>query len=210
MINFVKTPTFIPKLFSNYYWNIPNQEKKVFLTFDDGPIPSITPWVLETLNKYDAKASFFCIGDNVNKHPEIYQSIIENGHTVCNHTYNHINGWKNTKADYIKNVDMCSKIVNSKLFRPPYGQIRNSQAKALIKNGYKIIMWDVLSWDFSSKFSPEMCLRNVIHNIKPGSIVVFHDNLKAEKNLMYTLPKCLKFLSDNNYVCSSLNMKLCS
>mgnify|MGYP003953609661 CR=1 FL=1 len=210
MINFAKTPGFVPQLFSNYCWNIPNQDRKVFLTFDDGPIPNMTPWVLETLNKYNAKASFFCIGDNVKNHPEIYKSIIENGHTVCNHTYSHMNGWKNTKADYLENVDMCSKFINSKLFRPPYGQIRNSQGKALIEKGYKIIMWDVLSWDFSKKVSPDMCLKNVTHNIKAGSIVVFHDNLKAERNLKFALPKCLKFLSDNNYVCASLNKETCS
>lgn len=210
MINFVKTPGFIPKLFSNYCWNIPNQDREVFITFDDGPIPNITPWVLETLNKYNAKASFFCIGDNVKKYPEIYKSIIENGHSVCNHTYSHINGWKNTKADYLENIEMCSKLVNSKLFRPPYGQIRTTQGKALIEKGYKVIMWDVLSWDFSKKVSPEMCFKNVTQNIKPGSIVVFHDNLKAEKNLKHTLPKFLKFLSDNNYVCASLNSKICS
>ncbi|MFZ4678684.1 MAG: polysaccharide deacetylase family protein [Flavobacterium sp.] len=216
----VKTNYFIKKIFPNYVWDIPNNENKVFLTFDDGPIPKITEWTLEQLKKYDAKATFFCIGNNIEKHPEIFKNIITQGHAIGNHTFNHLNGWKNSTEDYIKNVKLCqSQIPNPKfhtidsepaqqtlnLFRPPYGKIKASQSKILRKLGYKIIMWDILSYDFDQTISPEKCLDNVLKNVVNGSIIIFHDNIKAEQNLKYALPKTLAFLKEKGFVCAKID-----
>ena len=204
MLFFSKTSKLIQKVFPEYLWKIPVEDNSIFLTFDDGPVPEITPWVLEQLDQYSAKASFFCIGDNIKKHPDIYQSIIDKDHLVCNHTFNHLNGWKTSTNKYIENTLECSKLVKAKFFRPPYGNIRKSQAKQLRGLGYQIIMWDVLSWDFSHRCSPEKCLSNVINNIEPGSIIVFHDNIKSKKNLTYALPKTLSYLKENGFICRTL------
>jgi len=216
----VKTNYFIKKIFPNYVWDIPNHENKIFLTFDDGPIPEITEWTLEQLKKYDAKATFFCIGNNIEKHPEIFKNIITQGHAIGNHTFNHLNGWKNSTEDYIENVKLCqSQITNPKshpsdselaqqilnLFRPPYGKIKPSQSRILRKLGYKIIMWDILSYDFDQTISPEKCLDNVLKNVVNGSIIVFHDNIKAEQNLKYALPKTLAFLKEKGFVCAKID-----
>lgn len=199
----VKTHRIIKKLFSNYIWDIPNNENKVYLTFDDGPTPEITEWVLNQLEQYNAKATFFCIGKNIIAHPEIFNQIIEKGHGIGNHTHNHLNGWKTTTDEYIKNSMQCSEISdqfeNNKIFRPPYGKIKTAQAKKLRQQGYKIIMWDVLSADFDQSISKEECLNNVLSNTKSGSVIVFHDSLKAFKNLEYTLPKVLQYLTENNF-----------
>jgi peptidoglycan/xylan/chitin deacetylase (PgdA/CDA1 family) len=201
----VKTNRIIKWIFPNYVWDIPNDGQKVFLTFDDGPTPEITEWVLEQLKKYNAKATFFCIGNNIEKYPEIFQKTIAEGHAIGNHTFDHLNGWKTTTEDYIENVKLYEtqnpKLVTRNLFRPPYGKIKHSQSKILRKLGYKIIMWDVLSADFDSQISPEKCLENVIKNAQKGSIIVFHDSVKSYKNLAYTLPKFLIFLKQNNYSC---------
>jgi peptidoglycan/xylan/chitin deacetylase (PgdA/CDA1 family) len=209
----VKTNRFIKTIFPNYVWDIPNTNKKVYLTFDDGPIPEITEWVLNQLNEFDAKATFFCIGDNIEKHPEIFKKIIENDHAVGNHTYNHLKGWETTQSTYIDNTEKCSETMtnlnnqtkNTKLFRPPYGKIKPSQAKTLRKLGYRIIMWDIISMDFDQKTSPEKCLDNVLKNIESGSIVVFHDSIKARQNLLYVLPKTLAFLKKNDFVCEKIS-----
>ena len=207
----VKTNYFIKKIFPNYIWDIPNHENKVFLTFDDGPIPEITEWTLEQLKKYDAKATFFCIGNNIEKYPEIFNNIITQGHALGNHTFNHLNGWKNSTEDYIENVKLCqSQISNPKsqilnLFRPPYGKIKPSQSRILRKLGYKIIMWDILSYDFDQTITPEKCLDNVLKNVVNGSIIVFHDNVKAEQNLKYALPKTLAFLKEKGFVCAKID-----
>ena len=207
----VKTNYFIKKIFPNYIWDIPNNENKVFLTFDDGPIPEITEWTLEQLKKYDAKATFFCIGNNIEKYPEIFNNIITQGHALGNHTFNHLNGWKNSTEDYIENVKLCqSQITNPKsqilnLFRPPYGKIKPSQSRILRKLGYKIIMWDILSYDFDQTITPEKCLDNVLKNVVNGSIIVFHDNVKAEQNLKYALPKTLAFLKEKGFVCAKID-----
>lgn len=210
--------------------------KTLFLTFDDGPIPEITPWVLKELKKYQGKATFFCIGDNVKKHPDIFQQIISEGHQVGNHTFNHLNGWHTSKENYLENVNMAEAVMfeanfnekekkkrlkskeagnenresrkkkqeTRKLFRPPYGKIKNSQAKALVKYGYEIVMWDILSGDFSKKISPEKCYTNVIKNSKEGSVIVFHDSLKASKNLKYVLPRILEYYSEKGFQFKSL------
>jgi peptidoglycan/xylan/chitin deacetylase (PgdA/CDA1 family) len=205
----VKTNWIIKKLFSGYVWDIPNSENKVFLTFDDGPIPEITEWVLEELKKHNIKATFFCIGDNIEKHPEIFKKVISEGHAVGNHTFNHLNGWKIATETYLENFERCAETIqksginnlNSKIFRPPYGKIKRTQAKAIRQLGYKIIMWDVLSVDFDSNLSQEKCLENVLSNVESGSIIVFHDSIKAFKNLEYVLPKTLVYLKENNFVC---------
>ena len=202
----IKTHSIIRKLFSNFVWNIPNSENKVYLTFDDGPTPEITNWVLNELEKYNARATFFCIGKNVEKYPEIYKSVVKNGHSVGNHTFNHLNGWFTNGETYTENVALAANVLseNCKLFRPPYGKIKPSQAKKLKNLGYKIIMWDILSADFDSTISREQCLQHVLKNIESGSIIVFHDSQKAFSNLEYILPKTLQYLKENNFVCAKI------
>ena len=200
----VKTSIFIKKIFFRHIWSIPNEEKAVYLTFDDGPTPEITEWVLAELKKHEAKATFFCIGNNIEKHPGIFSKILQEGHAIGNHTFNHLNGWKTNKMDYVQNALQCEKAIEafaykSKLFRPPYGKIKPSQAKALRDKGYQVIMWDVLSADFDQQISPEQCLENVLRNVGSGSIIVFHDSVKAFENLKYVLPKTLSFLAQNKY-----------
>ena len=201
---FIKTPWIAKKIFSSYIWSLPSNENAVYLTFDDGPHPMITQWVLDELKIYDAPATFFCIGNNVEKYPEIYQRILEEGHGVGNHTHNHLNGWKTEDKKYLEDISKAQHIIKSNLFRPPYGRIRNSQAKkiadALRTNRAKIIMWDVLSADFDSSFSPEQCLAHVTENFSAGSIIVFHDSAKAFTNLRYVLPKALRFFKEEGYI----------
>ncbi|MES2545784.1 MAG: polysaccharide deacetylase family protein [Bacteroidota bacterium] len=210
----VKTTLIIKKIFSDYVWEIPNNEKKIYLTFDDGPTPEITEWVLEQLKEYNAKATFFCIGNNIKNNPTLFNSIIEEEHSIGNHTFNHLNGWKTRKKPYLENSDLCTstitehhklKTLNRKLFRPPYGKIKTSQARELNKSGYKIIMWDVLSADFDQKITPEQCLKNVLQNTTSGSIIVFHDSIKAYPNLKYVLPKALAFFKENGFICDAIN-----
>lgn len=194
----VKTPLAIKKSFPSLVWDIPNNTKTIYLTFDDGPTPEVTTWVLETLKKHQIKATFFVVGDNVKKHPQIYQQLIAEGHAIGNHTYNHLNGWKTKSSDYLQNIGKCAELVDTNLFRPPYGRIKNTQIRTL-KQNYKIIMWDVLSGDFDASLSPEKCTENVINNTKAGSIIVFHDSIKAEKNLKYALPKAIGFLKEQGF-----------
>lgn len=204
--NWVKTNSLIKKVFNNLVWDIPNSDKKIFLTFDDGPIPEITEWVLDILKSEEIKATFFCIGDNIKKHPEVYKRILAEGHQIGNHTFNHLNGWKTETNHYIDNFKLCEteclklNTEHSFLFRPPYGKIKPSQTKAIRNLGYKIIMWDVLSYDFDPNIIPEKCLENVISNTEQGSIIVFHDSKKAEKNLKYALPKAIQILKNKGFV----------
>lgn len=207
----IKTNWLVKRIFPKYVWSIPNDEKKVFLTFDDGPTPEITEWVLAELRNYNAKATFFCIGDNIRKYPAIFQKVVSENHSIGNHTFNHLKGWKTPTEDYIENAKLCqSEIENQKseirnLFRPPYGKIKSSQAKILRKMGYKIIMWDVISFDFDQTISKEKCLENVLKNVESGSIIVFHDSKKAWQNLEYVLPKTLKFLNEKGFTCDKIN-----
>jgi peptidoglycan/xylan/chitin deacetylase (PgdA/CDA1 family) len=224
----VKTPLVAKKMFPNYIWDIAAKEKVIYLTFDDGPTPEITNWTLNTLNAYNAKATFFCIGKNIETHPEIFQNILNDGHSIGNHTHNHIKGWKTKAKDYLENIALCesvcksvtlkavevsnpksqipnSLIVNRKsvsvnLFRPPYGQLTPKQGKKLIELGYKIIMWDVLSFDWEKNISEDTCYNNIISNTTNGSIVVFHDSLKASKNMQFALPKVLKYYTEKGYL----------
>lgn len=195
---FAKTPTLIQALFPRYTWRLPATEKVLYLTFDDGPIPEITPWVLDMLKKHRARATFFCVGDNVKKHPGVYRQILEEGHAAGNHTFNHLNGWKTGKSAYLDNVEQCAEWVTSGLFRPPYGRLTPAQRRSL-QGRYRIIMWDVLSGDYSRSISPEQCLRHVIDHARPGSIVVLHDSLKAERNLRFVLPAVLEHFSGLGY-----------
>jgi peptidoglycan-N-acetylglucosamine deacetylase len=187
----VKTPNWLQSYFKDYTWKINTQEKVLYLTFDDGPIPEVTPWVLEQLAKYEAKATFFCVGENVQKYPEIYQSLLKNGHSVGNHTQNHLNGWSTNNAIYAQNIEKCAQNVESTLFRPPYGRLKPAQSTAL-RPQYRIVMWDVLSGDFDSKISNQKCLENVLQYATNGSIIVMHDSLKAEEKLRFILPRVLK------------------
>lgn len=185
-------------LYPKAVWNVKAETPTLFLTFDDGPIPGLTEWVLDTLKHYNVKATFFCVGDNIEKNRSIYDRIIGEGHAVGNHTYNHIKGFKTKTSDYLANTEKCEILTNSKLFRPPYGQLKKSQYRALLEKGYRIIMWDVVSYDYE-KISPEDCLKTVIKNVKSGSIVLFHDNLKAEEKIKHALPKTIEHFLKLNY-----------
>ncbi len=212
----VKTPIVAKRMFPNYVWDIPSTNKTIYLTFDDGPTPEITNWTLEVLKEYNAKATFFCIGRNVKNHPGIFQNILNDGHAVGNHTNNHVKGWRTSTKNYLSNIDDAQKIIDSEiknhqskivnLFRPPYGQIRPKQGKALLQLNYNIVMWNVLSFDWDHTISNETCLENVIDNTSDGSIVVFHDSIKASNNMKYTLPKTLEHFSKKGYSFKSIEI----
>jgi len=238
----VKTPKFVQRMFPERIWTFQNSDlpavktrNTIYLTFDDGPIPEVTLWVLEELKKHHARATFFCIGENIEKHPDLFRRIIAQGHSVGNHTFNHRNGWKTSTEEYIDNVLKAEEEIRkwskveslmsedkinpnfpipnqpstinhqpstlSNLFRPPYGKLTSRQSQILRKKGYKIIMWDVLSGDFDASISEDNCFRNVSENVNPGSIVVFHDSLKAEEKLRYVLPIVLEVISEKGWSC---------
>src|SRR6185437_3734953 len=196
-----KTPTLLKKIFPERIWKINTDEKILYLTFDDGPHPEATIFVLDELKKYNAKATFFCVGQNVKENFAVYQRIISEGHKPGNHTYSHLNGWKTEDKKYVEDIAKASKIIDSDLFRPPYGRITKFQIKAISgeKLHLKTIMWDVLSGDFDPSVNGENCYLNVINNSKPGSIIVFHDSLKSFATLQYSLPKVLGYYFNNGY-----------
>ena len=200
-----KLPAIIPPLFPGFVWRMPPTGKDIYLTFDDGPLPQITKFALKHLAIYNAKATFFCIGENAMKHPDVYAHILSDGHAVGNHSYNHYNGWDTSNKTYINDVAMAAKYINSNLYRPPYGKISPGQAKVL-KKDYKIIMWDVLSQDYVTNVKPDKVVANIVNNVKPGSIVVMHDSLKAMYNLMAALPVVLEKLTDKGYVFKSIEI----
>lgn len=184
------------KLMPEVTWHMDRRANNIYLTFDDGPIPELTPWVLDQLKEYNAKATFFCVGENIKKHPEIAKRIILEGHSIGNHTYNHLKGWLTSASSYIENFQKFEKeAFHTNLFRPPYGKIKPSQRKEISKT-HEIVMWDILSGDFDPKVSPQQCANNVIKNSTPGSIIVFHDNIKATENLKIALPATLKHFSE--------------
>ncbi|HEX5003307.1 MAG TPA: polysaccharide deacetylase family protein [Bacteroidia bacterium] len=199
----VRPPYLLRWYYPAFIWKVPAADKSVYLTFDDGPIPEVTPFVLDTLKEYNAKATFFCIGKNVEQNGDIYKRILKEGHRTGNHTYNHPNGWNTTAGKYIANVQQAQQYIGTDLFRPPYGLIRKAQSKILMRN-FKIIMWDVLSYDFETENTPEQCFRNVTRKIRPGSIVVFHDSIKAQPNMEYALPKTLHYLKEEGYACKAI------
>lgn len=193
-----KSPFLLEKIYPSAHWRIPVKDNSVYLTFDDGPHPTITPKVLDLLDKYRAKATFFCIGRNVEQFPKIFEDIVERGHQIGNHTFGHLNGWKTLNKDYFEDVGLAANFIESNLFRPPYGRITTSQLWKL-KKDYKIIMWDVLSMDFSKNINPAHCLANVISNVRKGSVIVFHDSEKACENMLFALDKSLEYLSDAQF-----------
>lgn len=197
----VKIPFFVPYFYPKRVWHFSRREKTIYLTFDDGPIPEITPWVLNELKKYHAKATFFCIGKNIEENSTIFKQISLEGHTVGNHTFNHLNANKVSDREYIENTLKAEPYFEkgTKLFRPPYGKLNSKKANLLLSKGYKIIMWDVLSADFDQSISEERCLKNVMKNTREGSVVIFHDSKKAAKNLQYVLPKMLAYYSGKGY-----------
>ncbi len=201
MIYLTKTPKWVGKLFTGSIWNMPESDKAIYLTFDDGPHPLITPFVLGELRKFDAKATFFCIGKNVEANKPVFNQVLSEGHAVGNHSFDHLDGWKTKTDDYVANVLKACKNINSRLFRPPYGHITMSQRKALagLENPFKIIMWNVLSGDFDVAISPERCCKNVLKNAGSGAVIVFHDSEKAYERLRYTLPIVLKHFSDKGF-----------
>ncbi|MCB9336327.1 MAG: polysaccharide deacetylase family protein [Flavobacteriales bacterium] len=194
-----KTPLALKRTYPNLIWDIPNESNAIYLTFDDGPTPEVTEWTLNLLKQHQIKATFFVVGANVKKYPNIYQKIIEEGHAIGNHTQHHLNGWKTKTTDYINDVALCQEQLKTNLFRPPYGKIKRAQIKQL-KNYYKIMMWDVLSGDFDTSIVPEKCFTNVVENTKSGSIIVFHDSIKAASNLKYALPKAIEYLKSKGFV----------
>jgi peptidoglycan/xylan/chitin deacetylase (PgdA/CDA1 family) len=206
---FHKTPSLVKVLFPEFWWSRKTDDKVIYLTFDDGPIPGVTEWVLETLLQYNAKATFFCVGENIQKHPEIYRQLLAQGHTTGNHTFNHLNGWKTTPSQYLENIHSCDESLALEpgqsriLFRPPYGRLTSRQSK-LVRQQYQVVMWDVLTGDFDPHLSPTRCLKKAIQCTQKGSIVIFHDSLKAEKNLTYVLPRYLENFSNLDYRFDSL------
>jgi len=209
----VRPPFFLKWFYPNLIWDKDTNEKVVYLTFDDGPIPNVTDFVLNTLKSFNAKATFFCIGDNIDKHPAIFEQIKTDGHAIGNHTYNHLKGWKTDDKTYVDNFWKCQELTYTNLFRPPYGRIKKSQISKLVdswqlavgkelkteNSELQIVMWDVLSGDFDLNLSSEKCYQNVINNTRNGSIIVFHDSLKAWDRLQYALPKSMEYLLANGY-----------
>jgi peptidoglycan/xylan/chitin deacetylase (PgdA/CDA1 family) len=203
----LSTPAWLHKLYVDAIWDMPlSQPPAVYLTFDDGPHKTITPFVLDLLQHYDARASFFCIGKNVMAHPDIYRRILDEGHTIGNHTHNHLNGWKTDTKDYVENVMLAKQFIDSSYFRPPYGKIKPMQAKQLKALGYHIVMWSLLSADFDTGITPERCLENVVFNIKPGDIVVFHDSEKAYDRMSYALPRVLEHCKEQKWQMPALTV----
>jgi peptidoglycan/xylan/chitin deacetylase (PgdA/CDA1 family) len=193
-----KTPDILKPIYKDLVWDIPNEKNEVYITFDDGPVPMATPLALDVLKEHGVPATFFCIGDNVMKYPDIYERVMAEGHRVGNHSLNHLNGWKYNDFSYVKNVLECARIVKSRLYRPPYGKIKRSQSAALRKR-FSIVMWDVISGDFDRKVSKEQCVTNVVNNAVAGSIIVFHDSGKAFEKMAYALPKVLEQLKNKGF-----------
>jgi len=199
----VKTPKLVQKMYPDLVWNIAKENKEIYLTFDDGPIPEATPWVLDILANCDAKATFFCVGKNASKHPELVHRIKQQGHSVGSHTYNHVSGWITNDQTYYKEVHKAAHLLSTALFRPPYGRIKPRQSKILSAD-YKIIMWDLLSGDFDPKITAKQCYNNVADNVKNGSIIVLHDSIKSIDKLKKFLPELLRFLHAEGYHMASI------
>lgn len=206
-IHQIVPPAFLQKLMPREtycFGPAPAQNKTIYLTFDDGPVAGVTDEITAMLKAYQSKATFFCVGENANNQPKLIDLLVNEGHLLANHTYNHLNGWKTPTDSYLENIDKCSQLINSKLFRPPYGRITRAQWKAVVMK-YKVVLWSVLSGDYNNKLSPDDCARQVIGNIRPGSIVVFHDSQKASKNVLKALPMVLEYLSEKEFNCITLN-----
>jgi peptidoglycan/xylan/chitin deacetylase (PgdA/CDA1 family) len=207
MLYLVKTPWWVKKwIYPAYLWSMPRDQKKIYLTFDDGPHPAATAMALNALKKYNASATFFCIGKNVAAHPGIYKQILSEGHAVGNHTYDHLNGWKTPDRNYFDNILEASKYIDSTLFRPPYGRITRFQAKqASEKLGLTVVMWSVLSADFDPAITPQKCWRNVQQSAGNGSVIVFHDSEKAMEKMAYALDRALAYFTAQGFVFEKLS-----
>jgi len=193
-----KAPLLLQWLYPTLTWHRSRSEKRLYLTFDDGPIPDVTSEIINILKNYQIQATFFCVGENIKKHPDLFHALVENGHRIGNHTHNHLNGWKTPADAYVDNVARCQRLAQTDLFRPPYGRGTRSQY-ARLRADYEIVMWDVLSGDFDPKLSPQRCLDNVIRHARNGSIIVFHDNVKAIPRVMYALPRAIEYWLANGY-----------
>lgn len=208
-MKFFRTPALLPWLYPSLTWKVNTANKHLFLTFDDGPVPGPTEFVLDLLNREQVKATFFCIGHNIERYPGIFQRIVTDGHTVGNHTYDHVNGWKVSAAAYADEVDRCAKFLEHpqgkgrRLFRPPYGKITPRKIRSI--GEYSIVMWDVLTYDFDNSITPEQCLTGALKAVRPGSIVVFHDSLKASRNMKFALPRFLDGCRQRGYEFRSLD-----
>ncbi len=202
----VTIPWFVRKvLYPGYVWSMPATDRTIYLTFDDGPHPEVTPFVLDELRKFGAKASFFCIGKNVAAEPEVYASILREGHVTGNHSYHHLNGWKTNGDAYVQDVALAAAQIRSELYRPPYGKITRWQAGRIRSDlGLKVVMWSVLSGDFDTRLSREACLQHVTGAAKAGSIVVFHDSEKAFERMRYALPRVLEYFADRGFAFRSI------
>ncbi|MBP8033466.1 MAG: polysaccharide deacetylase family protein [Bacteroidia bacterium] len=199
----VRPPQLLRSFYKGSYWRMEKTEPIIYLTFDDGPIPELTPWVLDILAKYQVKATFFCVGDNILKNPEIFERIKNEGHQVGNHTFNHVKGWQLKQSVYLDNIEKCQQLTKTNLFRPPYGRIKKSQFKSLSRD-YKVVFWDVLSYDYDKMITPKKCLDNSVKYTRNGSIIVFHDNIKAQINLKFTLPHYIEHFLKLNYKFATL------
>ena len=193
-----QVPEFVRNLYPKALWRMNPDEKAVYLTFDDGPIPVVTPWVVEQLGRYGIKATFFMVGDNVHKFPQEYMQVVENGHRIGNHTYNHLKGLFTKTSDYIENVDQADAFLHSDLFRPPHGLLRQSQYKELSKR-YQLVMWDLVTRDYSFRLYGEDVLANVKRLVRNGSIITFHDSIRSESNLKSALPRAIEWLLEQGY-----------
>jgi peptidoglycan/xylan/chitin deacetylase (PgdA/CDA1 family) len=202
-VRFFRTPSVLPIIYPSLLWKVETSEKDLYLTFDDGPVPGPTEFVLDTLKSFNVKATFFCIGENIRKHPDIFRKVIDAGHVIANHTFNHMNGWKSSASDYVRNTQLCQDLLpNKRFFRPPFGRITRSQISSL--GDYKIVMWDVLTFDYDRSLDSERCLNGSLKSVRPGSIIVFHDSLKAEKNVTHVLPRFIERCLSNGYSFKSL------
>lgn len=201
----IRPPRIIKKIYPSFIWNFEDEKDGIFLTFDDGPRPEVTPWVLDQLDKFSAKATFFCIGKNVELFPEVFEEIKRRGHAVGNHSYSHVKGWGMDTGDYVHDIDTASDMIQSNLFRPPYARIGPNQARVLSER-YNIIMWNILSRDYNRSLSGKGCVKNVVPYLRPGAIVVFHDSLKSSKNLWYALPRVLEAIKERGLVCKKIEL----
>lgn len=200
----IKTPSILKYLYRDLIWRVDTTSRDIYLTFDDGPTPGITEEVLSMLRAYQAKATFFCLGKNVTQHPELYLQILNDGHKTGNHTWDHPNGWRTERNVYLENTERAKQVIQSDLFRPPYGKITRSQIRGISAN-YKIIMWDVISGDFDANNSPQLCFENVRRNASSGSIVVFHDSIKAKDNMIPSLEMSLRYFTSEGYTLRQIN-----
>lgn len=203
-MRFFHTPNIIQKFFPQLVWRVKTDEKILYLSFDDGPTIELSTWILDTLKIYHAKAMFFCVGENLIKHPEFKLLIEKEGHIIANHSYNHLNGWHTKTSDYIANVEKCEAITANKIFRPPYGLLRLKQMRELLRRRYKIILWDILPYDFDPNINPEIAYQKILNHTKPGSIIVLHDNIKAATNLKYLLPRILEHYTKLGYTFNTI------